>query len=303
MVDCFDPHEPWTPPRKYVQLYGDPDYHGTEVADVKYRPASEWLDERLIKRLKVAYKAEVTMTDRWLGVFLDRLHDLGLEDETAIVLVSDHGLYLGERNWTGKSDSKLHPELIQVPLMVRDQQGRGAGTTSDYFATTVDVAPTLFSMAGLRSPRFFEGTDLSPIARGEQPAEDRRFAYGGYSSWTFIRDERWKLIVRNDKREYSLFDLDADPGEHRNVAHAHPNQVDRLWREVLRKAGGRPPVLRPPGARGAAAALVLADAPPRPSADHGGDACAVARLRSPDHSAATREHPKPQAPPAPGCRS
>ena len=241
VVDCFDPHEPWTPPRKYVRLYGDPDYHGTEVADVKYRPASEWLDERLIKRLKVAYKAEVTMTDRWLGVFLDRLHDLGLEDETAIVLVSDHGLYLGERNWTGKSDSKLHPELIQVPLMVRDQQGRGAGTTSDYFATTVDVAPTLFSMAGLRSPRFFEGTDLSPIARGEQPAEDRRFAYGGYSSWTFIRDERWKLIVRNDKREYSLYDLAADPGERRNVAHAHPGQVDRLWREVLRKAGGRPP--------------------------------------------------------------
>ena len=235
-VDSFDPHEPWTPPRKYLNLYGDPDYRGQEIATVKYRPA-DYLSERLIQRLKVAYKAEVTMVDRWLGRFLDRLHDLKLEDETAIVLVSDHGIYLGERNWTGKSDSKLHPELIQVPLMVRDYEGRGAGTTSDYFATTVDVATTMFSMAGVRSPRSFEGTDLSAIARGEQPAEARRFAYGGYSNWTFIRDERWKLIVRNDKGEYSLFDLDADPGEHRNVAQAHPGQVDRLWREV--RAQGR----------------------------------------------------------------
>jgi arylsulfatase A-like enzyme len=239
VVDAFDPHEPWTPPRKYMDLYGDPDYRGQEVATLQYRPA-DYLTETQLRRLNVAYKAEVTMVDRWLGVFLNRLHDLNLERETAIVLLSDHGLFLGERNWTGKSDSLLHPELIQVPLMVRDQQGRGAGTTSDYFATTVDIPPTLFSMAGLRSPRFFEGADLSPIARGEA-AEERRFAYGGYSSWTFIRDERWKLIVRNDKREYSLYDLDADPGERRNVARAHPDQVDRLWRAVLRKAGGRPP--------------------------------------------------------------
>ena len=254
VVDSFDPHEPWTPPRKYMNLYGDPDYRGPEVGVVNYRPA-DYLSERSIKRLKVAYKAEVTMTDRWLGRFMDRLHDLKLEDDTAIMLVSDHGVYLGERNWTGKSDSKLHPELIQVPMMMRDPQGAGAGTASDYFATTVDVAPTLFSMAGLRAPRFFDGTDLSPIANGNEPEEKRRFAYGGYSSWTFIRDERWKLIVRNDKAEYSLFDLEADPGEHRNVAQAHPKQVDRLWREVLRKAGGRPPYYGRP----------KLDAPPRRS--------------------------------------
>jgi arylsulfatase A-like enzyme len=239
VVDSFDPHEPWTPPRKFMNLYGDPDYRGPEVATVKYRPA-DYLGERMIERLNVAYRAEVTMTDRWLGRFLDRLHDLKLEDETAVLLVSDHGIFLGERNWTGKSDSKLHPELIQVPLMVRDYEGRGAGTTSDYFATTSDIASTMCSMAGVRTPGYFDGADLSAIARGGRAAP-RRFAYGGYSSWTFIRDERWKLIVRNDKRELSLYDLDADPGERRNVAHAHPGQVDRLWREVLRKAGGRPP--------------------------------------------------------------
>ena len=254
VVDSFDPHEPWTPPRKYMNMYGDPDYRGPEVGVVNYRPA-DYLSDTQIARLKVAYKAEVTMTDRWLGRFLDRLHDLKLDGNTALMLVSDHGVYLGERNWTGKSDSKLHPELIQVPLMMRDPQGKGADSASDYFATTVDIAPTLFSMAGLRAPKFFDGTDLSPIAGGGEPREERRFAYGGYSSWTFIRDERWKLISRNDHREYQLFDLENDPGERKNVASSHPKQVDRLWREVLRKAGGRPPYFDRP----------KIDAPPRRS--------------------------------------
>ena len=53
--------------------------------------------------MKALYAAEVTMTDRWLGVFLERLHDLRLERETVIVLVSDHGFFVGEHGLTGKS--------------------------------------------------------------------------------------------------------------------------------------------------------------------------------------------------------
>ena len=52
--------------------------------------------------MQALYAAEVTMTDRWLGVFLDRLHDLRLERDTAIVLVADHGVLLGEHGYTGK---------------------------------------------------------------------------------------------------------------------------------------------------------------------------------------------------------
>ena len=63
----------------------------------------------LVDRMKALYAAEVTMTDRWLGVFLDRLHDLRLERETAIVLVSDHGFFLGDHGLTGKISTRLHP--------------------------------------------------------------------------------------------------------------------------------------------------------------------------------------------------
>ena len=87
-------------------MYGDPDYHGPEPARPYYAPVSRYLHGAealvLVDRMRALYAAEVTMTDRWLGVFLDRLHGCGLERDTVIVLVSDHGFYLGDYGYTGK---------------------------------------------------------------------------------------------------------------------------------------------------------------------------------------------------------
>ncbi len=55
------------------------------------------------------YAAEVTMTDHWLGMLVDRLHELNLERETVIVLVGDHGILLGEHGWTGKISDRPLP--------------------------------------------------------------------------------------------------------------------------------------------------------------------------------------------------
>jgi arylsulfatase A-like enzyme len=155
--------------------------------------------------------------------------------------VSDHGIYLGEHELTGKSDSYLHPELIRVPLLLRDPDGRGAGQASDYYATTIDLAPTLTAMAGApRSPRF-EGTDLSPLLEGRGPAEERTFAYGGYGNFSFIRDEEWALVVRNDNGWRLLYDLSRDPRERRDVAAEHPRVAQDMWRRLLGEVGRRPP--------------------------------------------------------------
>ena len=70
-----------------------------------------------MRRLRELYAAEVTMTDRWLGVLLDRLHELNLERETVIGLVSDHGILLGEHGWTGKISTALHPALTNIPMV------------------------------------------------------------------------------------------------------------------------------------------------------------------------------------------
>jgi arylsulfatase A-like enzyme len=247
VLDSFEPHEPWTPPRRYVDMYGDPDYRGPEPAKPYYAPVSRYLHGRtgavLLERMRALYAAEVTMTDRWLGVFLDRLHALRLDRETIVVLVSDHGIYLGDHGLTGKSSVTLHPPLIRVPLIVVDPRGRHAGRTSSWFASTHDVAPTILSLAGMPVPRRMDGADLSRLLEGRRPPE-RPYAFGGYGNSFFVRSERWAMFGTNRGRGLHLYDRGPDGAETRNVAGAHPGKAAELYGVVRRRAGRRLPTYR-----------------------------------------------------------
>jgi arylsulfatase A-like enzyme len=180
------------------------------------------------------------MTDRWLGVLLERLHDLRLERETVIVLVADHGIFLGERGWTGKISIALHPELTRVPLVVVDPERRRAGRRTPYRASTHDIARTVLSMAGVGAPSGMEGADLSRLFRGSQPPA-RAFAYGGYANSHYLREDRWTFIADNRMRRPQLYDRHTDAGETRNVADRHPAVVSELHRKVVERAAGRLP--------------------------------------------------------------
>ena len=247
VVDTFEPHEPWTPPRQYVDLYGDPDYHGPEPSKPYYAPVSRYIEpsaaETVLGRMRALYAAEVTMTDRWLGVFMDRLYDLGLERDTVIVLVADHGILLGDYGWTGKISSVLHPELAQVPLVIVHPERLLAGRSSSYFASTHDLAPTLLTMAGVVVPRSMEGVDLSRRFYG-RPLPERPFVYGGYANSHFLRSDKWAFIASNRPENFKVFDLHRDPGERENLAARHPRLARRLHERVVEEAGGRLPYYR-----------------------------------------------------------
>jgi arylsulfatase A-like enzyme len=244
VVDTFEPHEPWTPPRRYVDLYGDPDYRGVEPIRQLNLPADRYLpdDERAttLERMRALYAAEVTLTDRWLGVFMDRLHDRRLESDTIVMLVSDHGFFLGEHGLTGKLSEHLHPELTHVPLIVVHPAGRRAGEWSGYRASTHDIGPTLLASAGVRPPASMDGVDLGPLLTGGAPPR-REHSIGGYSDSFYVRDDQWALHGLNNGTGYRLYDLQRDPGERDDVAAAHPALVRKLHRRALETLGGRLP--------------------------------------------------------------
>ena len=84
--------------------------------------------------MRQLYAAEVTMVDVWLGRFLDRLANLGLAGNTLVVLVSDHGVLLGECGWVGKRYSEMHEEL--TPRAAGDAPPRRQGRGPDQQATS-----------------------------------------------------------------------------------------------------------------------------------------------------------------------
>jgi arylsulfatase A-like enzyme len=241
VIDSFDAHEPWDAPRRLVDLYGPPRADGLEPIQPFATPAGQWrelgLDAGILKRMRQLYAAEVTLVDEWLGRFLDRLAALGLEQNTLLVLVSDHGVLLGEYGWVGKRYSEMHQVLTHVPLVLRHPAGKAAGQASTYYASTHDIGPTVLRSLGVEVPGHMNGVDLSPVFDGAAPAKKRGYRTSAYNTSVSVADDRWLLIAGNRREDLRLYDRKADPGETRNVARQHPQQVRRLWNLILRDAG------------------------------------------------------------------
>jgi arylsulfatase A-like enzyme len=237
VVDGYDPHEPWDPPEKYTRLYDPDGYEGGEPFTSLYGK-DDYLTEAQLKRMRALYSGEVTMADRWLGNFLGRAHDLGVMDNTLLLLLSDHGHALGEHGYTGKPHYALWPELTDIVFLLRHPEGRGAAEVSDYYASTHDVTPTILGFLGMEPPRPVEGTDLSVLLDGEEPEERPHFTLG-YSDFVWTRDENHAMFSRNDGTDARLYDLKTDPAMDTDLAGERPDMVRQMFEEyVLKDAGG-----------------------------------------------------------------
>jgi arylsulfatase A-like enzyme len=250
IVDSFDPHEPWDPPYNYLKRYAHVG-RGPQPIQPFHTPSGLTRDNRdwTLRRARALYAAEVDFVDHWFGNLMNKIDELNLTGDTWVVMLSDHGVMLGERGIIGKSHSNLHRELNHVPMMIRHPSGKRAGTSTDYFASTHDVTPTLLGAARLGVPSRLQGEDLTRMFRGRNVAR-RTYFTSALKDWVLASDGRWLLICHNqgrkdpDGRGPKLYDLRRDPAQVRNVAHRHRDQVRRLYGLVRRDAGGRLPRFR-----------------------------------------------------------
>jgi len=171
-VDTFDPHEPWDPPEHYVRHYGPP-FGGDRPIYPRY-DVCDYLTADELRYLRALYAGEVSMVDHWVGQLLRRVEDFGLLDETLILFMADHGFYLGEHNYIGKSlitpeyqqGLPLYPEVARIPLLVR-VPGGAAGARVQAYAQPVDVMPTVLDYLGVEVPGTCQGRSLLPVLRQE----------------------------------------------------------------------------------------------------------------------------------------
>jgi arylsulfatase A-like enzyme len=245
-VDCYDPHEPWDPPEKYVKMYDDEPYDRKEPFAVVYG-SDDYLEPRELERMKARYSGEVTMADRWLGRFLEKMEELNLFDNTLLILLSDHGVAFGEHGIVGKLPFALYPEITDTVFLMRHPEGKGAGKSSEYYASTHDVAPTILGYLGLETPESMEGHNLLGLAEGGRPKPRTHFTLG-YHDHAWCRDDDYVMFCRHDGTEAELYDLRADPKMDRDIAGQHQDIVKRMFEEyVIKDAGGPLPSYPEPG--------------------------------------------------------
>jgi arylsulfatase A-like enzyme len=176
--------------------------------------------------------------DRWLGRFLDKMDELKLFENTLLLVISDHGVAFGEHGFVGKPPYVLWPEVTDIPFFIRHPGGAGAGKTSDYYASTHDVAPTILGYLGIGPPEPMDGADLSVILGGGSPEERNHFTLG-YHNFVWTRDETFVFFSRKDGTEARLYDVQADPKMHNDIALQNQAVLNRMFSEyILKDAGG-----------------------------------------------------------------
>ena len=133
-------------------MYGSPDASGVEPIQPFPTPAAKYAALGLIAVAAAPHARAVRGRGddgrHLAGHFLDRLANLGLLDNTLVVLTSDHGVLLGEYGWVGKRYTEVHTELSHVPFAIRHPDGKAKGRTSRYWASHHDIGPTVLSVLG-----------------------------------------------------------------------------------------------------------------------------------------------------------
>lgn len=236
-LDIFDVHEPWDPPRWYIDLY-DPGYEGEEIVFPKRGPCDDFTEAEQ-RHIRALYAANITMLDHWLGWLLDRIEALGLTEETAIFFTTDHGQPMGEHGPRFCKSAYLYQEMARWVLMVRLPGCEGAGRrVTGELAQPMDLLPTVLELAGAEIPPQAEGRSLVPLLRGESThLRDLAFS-GSFPPWPnlapiSVTDGRWTFLDMGDRERWELYDLHEDPQQERNLAAECPEEVERMHGAVV----------------------------------------------------------------------
>jgi len=233
VVSFSHPHDPFTIPRKWWDLYRDEDIpmpaSGYAEADLhpherRLREVCAMNDvevtEDQVRAARRAYYGAISYVDDHVSRLTGLLRETGRLDSTVIIVTSDHGEMLGERGaWYKMS---FYEGSARVPLVIRAPALFPAGRVAAP-VSTMDLLPTLADLAGDSSPGIVgpvDGRSLLPHLSGTPDRDEVTAEYlaeGAIAPIVMIRRGRHKF-VHSPPDPDQLFDLPADPGERANLA-------------------------------------------------------------------------------------
>ena len=250
------PHLPFTAPKKYWDLYKrdgielpqsyvrpnttpEKAFHNYgELRNYETIPKKGNLDDALAKELIHGYYACVSYIDAQIGLVLDELKRLELDQNTIVVLWGDHGWFLGDHKlWCKHSTFE---KALRTPLIIK-VPGKTKGTISNDIIEFIDIYPTLCNLVGLEIPSTVDGQSMLPILEGKPWTKN--WAVSKFKdAVTLIKGDLFYTEWTDDKGkayERMLFDHKIDPLELDNLAEKKDYQelVGQLAAELRDKWG------------------------------------------------------------------
>lgn len=266
-VSYLQPHTPVLPPPPYDQLYnqvnfpreasGNPQGSVYEQQFARHARAHELSEDEMF-RVQSEYYGLVAWVDTQVGRILDFLRQRDLTQRTIVIFDADHGTSLGDGGRFQKQS--FAPESHRIPRLISWPGTLPAGRNDEAICEGLDLARTLFALAGVTAPEQFKGRDVlsdpAPEAvyatLGYGFADSRCYANLGVGEYVdghgwprraCVRTQRYRLDknvrldgepVSNDHADLFLADMRDDPWETRNLASdpAHVEIADQLSRQI-----------------------------------------------------------------------
>ena len=181
--------------------------------------------------------AMLESVDQQVGKIVRRLEELGLSDNTLLMVTSDNGAPRHEANRPLRGGKgQLYEGGLRVPLIAHWPGTVPAGREDDTMTSTIDLLPTAVELAGRRPPRKVDGVSIAPVLTGTGRLDRdtlfwvHRPGFRRAETRAAVRVGDLKLIRQHGRSE--LYDLAADPGEARNLAGRNPKTVKGLKRRL-----------------------------------------------------------------------
>ncbi|WP_440897601.1 sulfatase [Amphibacillus sp. Q70] len=206
-IECFDPHEPFYVPEKYLNMYGltQDDFNGW----LMYSHDDFTLEKSEI--VKGYYKALLTMCDAYLGKVLDFMDQHNMWEDTMLIVNTDHGLLLGEHEWWGKNIMPVYNEIAHIPFFIWNPDLNVQNESRNQLAQNIDLPATILDFFDLDIPEFMKGKSLKPIIEsGETNHEAILFGYFG-SNLNIADDEYIYMRSPMPGKEDYLYEYTLSP--------------------------------------------------------------------------------------------
>lgn len=183
-IETFDPHEPFDSPEEFRSLYDD-DYDGPHFDWPSYAPVSE--PKEVVEHGRKQYAALLSMCDRNLGRVLDFMDEHDMWKDTMLIVNTDHGFMLGEKDWWAKSVMPCYNELANTPFFLWDPRLGVKGERRNSLCQAIDIPATLLEFFDVKRPAEMLGQPLKRVQENDTPIRTYGI-FGFHGSFVNITD-------------------------------------------------------------------------------------------------------------------
>ena len=225
-INYMDAHFPYIPPAPFDNLFPGKDEKFTakryESLYENVLKLKQKVTEKEYNHLVSQYDSEITYIDHNLGKLFSRLKELGLYDNSIIVITSDHGEIFGRRNLLQHGLS-VYQDQVSVPLIIRFSNS-GTNTIVKENVSIVDIFPTILDELGYMYPSEISGISLKKLkSDNSREIITESYINGGHPNWhqRFNRTEHAIIsgplkFINSTAGKRELYDLLNDPNEEKN---------------------------------------------------------------------------------------